>query len=529
MNLKADVVDKYPSKVLAKEVRADSDKRIILLVDDSPFDIETAHNILKDTYILKIATSGARALDLSRVRPQPDLILLDVMMPEMDGYEVCRLLKADPATCHIPIIFLTGKASVEAETRGFELGATDYIHKPFSPQVVQSRVRTHVELGVLRTHLEEEVKKRTAELRESEQRFRIMADAAPVMIWASGTDKLRTFFNKGWLEFTGRSMDDELGNGWTQNVHREDVERCIATYSSAFDARQAFTQEYRLRRADGVYRWVLVNGVPRFSSTNTFEGYVGSCVDFTDLKEVQEKMLVTQKLESLGRMAAGVAHDFGNLLGTVQGEIDLVLSEMSVKAPGRKNLQRIEIATTRAAGIVKLLMASAGAGGISTAMEPVNLSFIAEQMLGLLKFSISKQASVHTSLSPNLPAVRGNIAEIQLVVMNLISNAVEALGGQPGSITVSTDTVRLGPGYVDLPWASGAEGDHVRLKVADTGCGMDAETRTRIFDQFFTTKSESKGLGLSVVYGIVRSHRGAINVESTVGKGSTFEVLFPCA
>ena len=151
-----------------------------------------------------------------------------------------------------------------------------------------------------------------------------------------------------------------------------------------------------------------------------------------------------------------------------------------------------------------------------------------EQMLGLLKVSMSKRVSVRTSLSPNLPAVRGNVAEIQLVVMNLITNAVEALGEQPGSITVSTDTIRLGPGHVGLPWANGAEGDHVRLKVVDTGCGMDAETRTRIFDQFFTTKSDSKGLGLSVVYGIVRSHRGAINVESTPGKGSTFEVLFPC-
>jgi PAS domain S-box-containing protein len=515
-------------KVPANEVKADSDKRIVLLVDDAPVDIQTVHNILKDTYVVKIATSGARALDVAKVPPQPDLILLDIMMPEMDGYEVCGLLKADPATCNIPIIFLTGKASVEDETRGFELGAVDYIHKPFSPRVVHARVRTHVELSLLRAHLEEEVKKRTAELRESEQRFRTMADAAPVMIWASGTDKLRTFVNRRWLDFTGRSIDEELGYGWTDNVHSEDLERCLAMYSSAFDARQVFTLEFRLRRADGTYRWVLDNGVPRFASGDSFEGYVGSCIDITDLKEAHEHTLATQKLESLGRMAAGVAHDFGNLLGTVQGEIDLVLSEMSAKAPGRKNLQRIDAATTRAAGIVKLLMTSAGAGGISSALEAVNLSLIVEQMLGLLKVSMSKRVLVRTNLSPNLPALRGNVAEIQLVVMNLITNAVEALAEQQGSITVSTDTIRLGPEQAALTWANVADGDYVRLRVADTGCGMDTETRTRIFDQFFTTKSESKGLGLSVVYGIVRSHRGAINVESTPGKGSTFEALFPC-
>ena len=145
MKIKPAAVEEQP-EVSAKEEKTDSDKRIILLVDDTPANIQAAHNILKDTYIIKIATSGARALDLAKVAPQPDLILLDVMMPEMDGYEVCSRLKSDPGTCDIPIIFLTGKTGAEDETRGFELGAIDYIHKPFSPLVVQARVRTHLAL-----------------------------------------------------------------------------------------------------------------------------------------------------------------------------------------------------------------------------------------------------------------------------------------------------------------------------------------------------------------------------------------------
>ena len=136
-----------------------SDKQIILVVDDMPANIEVAHNTLKDTYIVKIATSGARALNLAKVLPQPDLILLDVMMPEMDGYEVCSRLKSDPSTSDIPIIFLTGKTDAEDETRGLELGAIDYIHKPFVPLVVQARVRTHLALREAHEQLAEEKRK----------------------------------------------------------------------------------------------------------------------------------------------------------------------------------------------------------------------------------------------------------------------------------------------------------------------------------------------------------------------------------
>ena len=136
-----------------------TDKKLILLVDDNPANIQVVHNILKNSCTTRIATNGARALDLAKATPQPDLILLDVMMPDLDGYEVCRRLKLDPNTCEIPIIFLTGKTEADDETRGLELGAVDYIHKPFSPAVVQARVQTHLTLREAREQLAEEKRK----------------------------------------------------------------------------------------------------------------------------------------------------------------------------------------------------------------------------------------------------------------------------------------------------------------------------------------------------------------------------------
>src|SRR5262249_8483006 len=126
---------------------------------------------------------------------------------------------------------------------------------------------------------------RSAEaVQESERLFHLLADSAPVMVWLSGKDKLCTFFNKRWLEFRGRTMEQELGNSWAEGVHPEDLELCLNTYINGFDARKEFEIEYRLKRHDGVYRWILDRGIPLFSPEDTFTGYIGSCVDITERK-----------------------------------------------------------------------------------------------------------------------------------------------------------------------------------------------------------------------------------------------------
>ena len=360
-----------------------------------------------------------------------------------------------------------------------------------------------------------ERKQAEAALKESEERFRNMADSAPVLIWVSGPDKLCTFFNKRWLEFTGRSMEQELGNGWAEGVHTEDLERCWATYSLAFDQRVTFHLEYRLRRADGEYRCVMDDGVARFSPDGAFAGYIGSCIDITDLKRNYERHLATQKLESLGVLAAGVAHDFNNLLGAIVARADSAQTELTPDCPATEDVEQIRVTALRAAEIVSQMMTFAGQENAPS--KPIDLSSLVVEILDLLKVSIVKTAVLQTELAAELPLVHGNAAEVRQVVMNLIINASEALEGKPGCITIITAPASLEEG-----------GDAVRLEVRDTGCGMTEAVKARIFDPFFTTRLMGRGLGLSAVQGIVRRHGGSIGVESVPGEGSRFTVVLPC-
>ena len=365
-----------------------------------------------------------------------------------------------------------------------------------------------------------------ATLHEGEERFRTIADTAPVMIWVAGPDKGCTFFNTSWLAFTGRSMQQELGNGWAESVHPDDQAGCLATYSSSFDARRGFQMEYRMRRADGEYRWLLDNGVPRFEADGVFVGYIGSCIDITELKRSHEEHLAKQKLETVGTLAGGIAHDFNNVLGGVLANSELALTELAAGSNPVEALQRIRHASIRGSEIVRQLMIYTGEE--SEVVELVSVSGMVEDMLELLKISMSKLVTMETNHDKHLPAVKSTPSQIRQVVMNLISNASEAIGDREGVIRVVTGRTKIGS---DSPLATSgrvATGDYVRLEVTDTGRGMTLDVQARIFDPVFTTKAKgSHGLGLAVVQRIVQRLQGTILVSSAPGKGTTFEILLP--
>ena len=185
---------------------------------------------------------------------------------------------------------------------------------PIEASVSQIEARGKKFLAVAIRDLTERQRREEA-VRESEQRFRLVADSAPVLLWMSDTDKLCTYFNKPWLEFTGRSLESELGNGWAEGVHREDWQRCMNTYTQAFDRREQFKMEYRLRRYDGEYRWILDIGVPRLNQDGSFAGYIGIALDVTERKLAEEKLREYEKaVEGLEEMIVVVDREYRYLI-----------------------------------------------------------------------------------------------------------------------------------------------------------------------------------------------------------------------
>ena len=247
-------------------------------------------------------------------------------------------------------------------------------------------------------------------------------------------------------------------------------------------------------------------------------------------RKLEERMQQAQKLESLGMMAGGVAHDFNNLLTPILGDASLALMDLPDDSEVRVRLQKIQRAAHRAATLTNQLLDYAGIGSIDT--EPLDLSRLVLEMGQLLQSAVSKKAVLAYDLANDLPAIEGDAAQLSQVVMNLITNASEAIETRrPGesriairSGTVEADRKSLSQLFLGegLP-----EGTYVYFEVEDTGCGMDAETRARIFDPFFTTKFTGRGLGLAAVLGIVRKHGGAIEIESEVDRGTRVRVLCP--
>jgi two-component system, cell cycle sensor histidine kinase and response regulator CckA len=510
------------------------DSHSILIVDDESESLRLlTETLVAEGYQVRSANSGQLAL-ASVSAWLPHLILLDIRMPGIDGFEVCQRLKAGEETRNIPILFISAARDTEELVKGLALGAVDYITKPFQREELLARVRTHLELGRLRTRLETQVAHRTKELgatverlQESEGLFRNMADTAPVMIWVAGPDKLCTYFNKFCLDFTGNSMAQKTGDGWIANIHPDDRDVFLATYASSFDACQEFHATFRLRRADGEYRSVLTTGTPRFMPGSVFAGYIGSCVDITEMRRTQNQAFTRQKLESLGVLANGVAHDFNNLLGGILAEAEIATTELREGESPLEGMERIMVAAKRGAEIVRELMIYSGQDK-GDPIELVDVSRLVEEMLELLKVSISKHAVLKTDLDRNLPPVPGRASQIRRIVMNLIINASEAIGETDGIIRVATS-------HATLPRAPGVSGprlppgEYLMLEVSDTGKGMTEEAKAKIFDPFFSTKFDGRGLGLAVVQGIVRDHGGAINLVSGPGPGTRFEIALPCA
>jgi len=246
-------------------------------------------------------------------------------------------------------------------------------------------------------------------------------------------------------------------------------------------------------------------------------------------RKIEDQMLQVQKLESLGVLAGGIAHDFNNLLMGILGNAGLALEIMSPVSPIREMMEEIDKAGQRAADLSRQMLAYSGKGNFL--VQAIDLGEVVNEMSHLLAGSISKNAIIKYDLASDLPSIKADATQIRQVVMNLITNASEAMDEEVGVINISSGVKECDRNYFENTYLDEgqSEGKYVYMKITDTGCGMDEDTKAKLFDPFFTTKFTGRGLGMAATLGIVRGHKGAIKVDSEVGKGTTFTVLFPAS
>jgi len=372
---------------------------------------------------------------------------------------------------------------------------------------------------------EESRRKAEAALRESQQLFATVASTSPALIWMSDLDKCRIWFNEPWLAFTGRTVVEEMGDGWTAGVHPDDLAHCLQAYTEAFEARKPFAMEYRLRRHDGEYRWLLDQGQPRDDASGVFAGYIGSCLDLTEHRTLEKQMRHAVKMESIGTLAGGVAHDFNNILMAIIGYGQLALMGMAQNDPQRLNIQHILEGADRAARLTKDLLLFSRKQ--ISERKPVDLNEIIKTVEKFIVRVIGEDIACETRLPDEPLTVLADSYQLEQVLMNFATNARDAMP-KGGTFSITAEQIMLLPDFI-AAHGFGRPGPYARLTVADNGCGMDEQTRNRIFEPFFTTKDVGKGtgLGLAVVYGIIKQHEGYINVYSEPGQGATFRIYLP--
>ena len=406
---------------------------------------------------------------------------------------------------------------------------------------LQDRVTVHLVDGrptTLRGVMVDITERKRAEeaVRESEVRFRALADSAPMMVWSDDPHRRCDFVNQRWVDFTGRDLAALPLLGWADLVHPDDRAALVAMHALAFETRRPFEMDHRFRRADGEYRWVSTHGVPRIDPGGTFRGFIGTSVDITDRRRAEEarqrletQLRQSQKMEAMGTLAGGIAHDFNNLLAAIGGNLELASMDLGTAHPVQENLDEMRRAVRRATELIQRILTFSRPE--THEQQAIQLAPVVTEAVHLLRPLIPAGIELAQRVEPNLPDVLANASQVHQVLVNLVTNAWQSMDGGPGRIEV-----RLGTRLVDEALCEThtdlRPGPHVCLAVEDNGQGMTPATLERIFEPFFTTKSPGKGtgLGLSMVHGIARGHGGTVLVDSQARRGSTFTVLFPaCA
>jgi PAS domain S-box-containing protein len=356
------------------------------------------------------------------------------------------------------------------------------------------------------------------QLQETERRFQTMADVAPVLLWMSRTDGMCTFFNQSWLDFTGRTLEQEWGVGWAEGVHFEDLQRCIDTYVDAFNGRRTFEMEYRLRRADGEFRWILDRGTPRYMPDGTFAGFIGSCIDITERKlmEAELRRALRAKDDFLGM----VSHELRTPMTALELQLERFKLEGLNALTQRQTdlISRMSRSTERLTALIDsvLQFARIERGRLRAEVKSFDLGALVQSAVEEIRpVAERKGIALRLQVPPDLPTLASDPDLVHLALSNLLSNAIKFT--DQGYVEVTLSTVR----------------NLHRIAVRDTGRGIPREEHARVFEPFEQLEPSRQkhtpgvGLGLALVKAMTSALGGEVGLESQPGRGSVFTIALP--
>jgi hypothetical protein len=492
----------------------------VLLVEDRDTDAELAVRELKRAELAcdtrRVQTAEAFRRELRAF--SPDIVLADYTVPGFGGMAALELLRREAP--QIPLVVVTGSLDEETAAACIKAGAADYVLKT---HLVRLGPAVRAALALSRSRAEKT--QAEAALRASEQRFRALVEHSWDAIALFDADGAVLYGSPATTRLLGYDLMEFVGRNAVELIHPDDRDGVVARLTEAVaHPRTRVSVTARVRHKDG--SWRHLEGV----FTNLLDDpSVGAIVnnyrDATERRSLEEQVIRAQKMEAVGRLAGGVAHDFNNILTAITGYTDLLLADLPADDPRRLDVDEIHHAAQRAAALTQQLLAFSR----RQVLQPrvVDLNALVLDVESLLRRLIGEDLTLAAALDPEVGHVRGDPGQLQQVIMNLAVNARDAMPGG-GRLTIESRNVELDEAYA-AQHRDVTPGRYVLLAVSDTGTGMSEETQSHLFEPFFTTKEMGKGtgLGLATVYGIVRQSGGHVWVYSELGHGTTFKIYLP--
>ncbi|HSR00335.1 MAG TPA: response regulator [Sphingomicrobium sp.] len=534
------------SRVEAQHLAAEEPEPArVLLVDDDERNLLAVSSILDDLGEVVLARSGEEALR-HLLKGEFAVILLDVYMPGMDGYETAQIIRSRDQTKGIPIVFLSA-VNKEAEhlLRGYAMGAVDYVFKPVDPVILRSKVAVFVDLFAKSKEVERKARYEQAlldqmlranaerlraeqELRRAEQRQAAIIQSLPMLLYLEPYNRSPRWpdYVSGDLEaITGFSYAEiaDRPEMWAERLHPDDRERVLSSLESRLETGR-FAVEYRWQCAGGEYKHFLDQAVLLRDNDGRPVEFAGTLTDISEQRSLESQLIQAQKMDAIGKLTGGIAHDFNNLLAAVIGGLSLLDKRVEFEDEHRRILAMTRRAAEQGSDLVRRLLAFAR----RQKLEPqlINLTKLQEAVSDLLIHTLGGLVNFEWRTSEGLWDAFADQAQLELALVNLIINARDAMPAG-GTVTVTMENHELG----STNWAGLPPGDYVLLSVKDTGSGIAADQLEKVMEPFFTTKEPGKGsgLGLSMVYGFAKQSNGSFRLHSEIGLGTIAELWLPRA